>query len=187
MNYKLLFENIGLFTLEEYLKYAQNNFYYGWIDKNGETHFGVNSANNYSLQSPDELLNSKVGICWDLTELSRAFFDSMTDFKFETYYLFYDDGAGCPSHTFLVLYNDKSFYYFSGIHKFDSVETLLSKAISIFLANNVFCGNIPENYSLSNIFLYKYVKPKYHINGYEMREHINLSEKIGVSYDRKSI
>ena len=37
---------------------------------------------------------------------------------------------------------------------------------------------IPENYCAANISIYKYNTPKYHINGFEMRQHINNSKLI---------
>ena len=37
---------------------------------------------------------------------------------------------------------------------------------------------ILRKYRESSISIYKYVKPKYHINGFEMRNHINNSTKV---------
>ena len=34
---------------------------------------------------------------------------------------------------------------------------------------------VPKKYDDSKIYLYKYSKPQYHINGYEMRNHIDNS------------
>lgn len=94
------FEKLGILNIKGYFEFVRDNFRYGWVDNNGVQHLGVNDAESYSLQSPSELLKSRIGICWDLTELSRSFFEAMTDLKFETYYIFYDDNIGCPSHTF---------------------------------------------------------------------------------------
>ena len=49
---------------------------YGWVDKNGLIHNEVddNFASLYMLQSPKEILNSKVGVCWDQVELERYYF-----------------------------------------------------------------------------------------------------------------
>ena len=106
------FIKLGLTTINEFFEYMQNQFKYGWIDKDGNKHDGVNDARTYSLQSPSELLNSHLGICWDMTELYRSFFENMTDLKYETYYLFYDDNKGCPSHSILVFYNNDKVYWF---------------------------------------------------------------------------
>lgn len=37
---------------------------------------------------------------------------------------------------------------------------------------------VTKNYDDKNIFIYQYNKPKYHINGYEMRDYINNSKLI---------
>lgn len=198
MNYRDLFENLGIFTKEDLFKFIQTYFKYGWIDVFGKMHSGVNDALNYSLQEPCELLNSKKGICWDITELCRCFFQTMTSLDFETYYIFYDDDKGCPSHSILVYYENNKVYWFepmfndsncyhSGIFAFDSVNSLINSVIKVFLDKLILDGKIKNNYDISKVFVYEYDSPSYHINGCEMRNHIDLSRKIEVSYDRKSL
>lgn len=184
------FEKLGILSIMDYFRFAQQNFKYGWIDKYGNKHLGVNDAATYSLQSPLELLKSRVGICWDLTELSRSFFEEMTDLKIETYYLFYDDNAGCPCHTFLVFYKNGKVYWFepmcnvssfcySGIYQFENISVLLNQVCEVFLKiNSKYYSLLPNNYNPDKIFLYKYEKFPYHINGHEVRNHIDNSEKI---------
>ena len=41
-------------------------------------------------------------------------------------------------------------------------------------------GKIPANYQDDDIHIYQYERPKYHINGYEMRQHIDHSKKINI-------
>lgn len=73
MDYKMIFTENGLIDIDNFFTYMQNNFLYGWIDKDGNKHYGINDAQTYSLQSPSELLKSHIGICWDMTELYRCF------------------------------------------------------------------------------------------------------------------
>lgn len=192
------FEKLGLLNINDYFEFAKNNFSCGWIDNNGNKHFGVNDALSYSLQSPSELLKTRIGICWDLTELSRSFFEEMTDLRFETYYLFYDDNAGCPSHTFLVFYYSNKVYLFepmyndsnscyNGINVYDSLKELLKAATREFIKSMLLRKNIPTNFDRDQLYIYKYIKPRYHINRCEMRNHINASERIDVLCDRKSL
>lgn len=108
-------------------------------------------------------MNNKLAICWDQTELYRDYFENMTNLKYETYYLLYEDEKGCPSHTILVYYNNNKVYWFEPMFQ--------NKAC-------YYSGMIPKNYDEKNILIYQYNKPKYHINGYEMREHINNSKLI---------
>ncbi len=170
-------------NIEKFFKYCQNEFMYGWIDQDGKRHEGVNDGKVYYLQSPKELKKSKLGICWDMTELYRDYFAKMTNLKYETYYLLYDDGKGCPSHTILVYYKDDKVYwfepmfhnYYSGIHQYETINILLNdfkdKWIKYAILNNL----VPKKYNHSSISIYKYDKPKYHINGFEMRNHIDNS------------
>ncbi len=186
MNYKKYFENNNLTTINEFLKYMQSNFYYGWIDKFGNKHKGSNDADLYSLQTPNELLTSHLGICWDMTELARCFFKNMTSLKFETYYLFYDDDKGCPSHSILVFYDNDSVYWFEpmfndnicfygGIHKYNNIFELLKDFKRIFIKNALLKKFINPDYDKEKFYIYKYEQPKYHINGHELREHIDNS------------
>ena len=49
---------------------------YGWVDNKGCIHKEVddNFASSYILQSPKEVLNSKVGVCWDQVEFRKILF-----------------------------------------------------------------------------------------------------------------
>lgn len=176
-------------TIEEFFDYCQKEFTYGWISQDNKRHNGQNDGRIYMLQSPEELMDSKLGICWDRTELYRDYFRHMTDFKYETYYLFYDDGKGCPSHTILVYYDNNKVYWFepmfqdsendySGIHVYKHIYDLLTDFKDKWIKWAILEKRIPENYKEENIFIYQYDKPNYHINGYEMRNHINHSKRV---------
>ena len=119
------------------------------------------------------------------------FFENMTSLKYETYYLLYDDNKGCPSHSILVFYDNNKVYWFepmfnekscfySGIHEYDNITKLLKDFKKKKKKNAVINELIPIDYNLSNIQIYKYTSPSKHINGYEMRNHINSSEVINV-------
>ena len=188
MDYKIIFTKMDLTTIKDFFDYMQKNFEYGWIDNNGQRHYGINDAKSYILQEPSELLESHLGICWDMTELYRCFFENMISLKYETYYLFYDDNKGCPSHSILVYYDNNKVYwfepmfndYYSGIHEYDNIRELLKDLMNVFIKNSLNKGLIPTNYNFDNIKVYKYRKPKFHINGYEMRNHIDKSEVINI-------
>ncbi len=53
-----------------------NNIEYGYKDKDNHLHFFIddNFSSNYVLQSPLEVLQNKVGVCWDQVELERSLF-----------------------------------------------------------------------------------------------------------------
>lgn len=68
--------------------------------------------------------------------------------------------------------------YYSGIHEYKNLQDLLNDFKKFWIKYAIINKMIPKNFDKSNIFIYKYNKPKYHINGYEMKEHINNSELI---------
>lgn len=176
-------------TISEFFGFCHNEIEFGWIDQKGTRHESINDGKTYYLQSPEELMISRLGICWDRAELYRDYFKSMTNLKYETYFLFYDDGQGCPSHSILVFYKDNKVYWFepmfqnkvynySGIREYDSITDLLNdfknKWIEIAILNQF----IPEDYNEDKLFIYRYDTPEYHINGYAMKDHIDDSELI---------
>lgn len=164
-----------------------NNIEYGFLDKDG-----YNLINDddkwekefylfYHLQSPDELLRTKCGVCWDQVELERELF-SKTDYKFYTYFIYIKDNDMLPSHTFLV-YEDNSKYYwfehswgvYKGIHEYNSLDDLFSELIIKFRDSH------PEVSKENMIYLYKYDKPKYGISCEEFYDFIDTQEKINVT------
>lgn len=186
MDSKKYFIEYKINDMQSFFNYARDSFKYGWMDQGKKFHQGVNDAENYCLQTPGELIESKIGICWDMTELYRYWFSIMTDLKQETYYIFYDDNMGCPSHSILVFYQDNLVFWFepmfysddfnySGIHQYAHISELLKDVKDVFIQYNILKKVIPEKYDESKIYLYKYTQPKYHINGYQMRNHINRS------------
>ena len=173
-------------SIDEFFEYCKNEFEYGWIDQDLKRHEGINDAETYYLQSPKELNSNKLGICWDMTELCRDYFENMTDLQYETYYLLYEDYKGCPCHTILVFYKNNKVYWFEpmfkdcfcGIHRYNNINDLLINFSKLWIEYAINEGLIPKDYIDNNILIYKYEKPKYHINGYEMRNHINNSKLI---------
>lgn len=157
---------------------------YGFLDKNGnnifdneEVEYIFNSA--YYLLSPEELLEKKVGVCWDQVELERKLF-SEANIKIETYFIFIDDKKNLPSHTFLVYYTDNKVYWFEhswydeqGIHEYKSLNELLNDVEIKFRKsseNEVETG--------LDIHIYKYKKPNYNITCDQFYEYIYTQEEI---------
>ena len=67
-----------------------NNINYGYLDINSNVHNSVDDkfSELYRLQSPNEILNNKVGVCWDQVELERYLF-SQKNVEFKTYFISY--------------------------------------------------------------------------------------------------
>lgn len=165
MEDKNIWEENKIVTMSDLFLFMQKEIMYGWVDQNGSKHEGVNDAETFCLQSPRELMKNKLGICWDMTELARNFFETKTDFKYETYYLFYDDDRGCPSHSVLVFYkNNKVYwfepmfqaekYYYSGIHEYPNIQKLLEDFKIKFIEFSLIQNRIPKDYHKNQFYLY---------------------------------
>ncbi len=191
MSYHDLFTAQGLTNIQAFYDFIQNNFHFGWMDQRGNYHHEANTANGYALQSPAELIKSQIGNCWDLTELYRCWFSNMTNLPAETYFIFYDDHAGCPSHAILVYYRDNQVYWFepifgdkdcdySGIHNYNNIKELLTDFKNKFIQISLIRSTIPETYLPEQVKLYRYQKPRYHSTGAEIRNHIDKSELVTI-------
>ena len=137
--------------------------------------------NFYYLQSPEELLKTKCGVCWDQVELERKLFnDSHIDC--DTYFIYIDDHANLPSHTFLTFQLNNKYYWFEhswhdmgGIHEYDSLKALLSDVKIKFIDSRKNEIDASLGY---DTYIYKYNRPKYHISYDEFYDYIKTQERI---------
>ena len=157
---------------EEQIMKLMNTIDYGWIDKNKTKHIDDFEffSNEYILQSPEELVNSKLGTCWDQVELEREFFKNNKTIK--TFFIVNYDNKKTPTHTFLTYKKGNNYYWFEhswekfrGIHQYNSLELLLKDVYNKFVENEL------ESNSNKNIIIYEYSKPKYHISVQEFYKH----------------
>ncbi len=139
--------NLGIwnyYTDEEIMK-LMAQISYGWIDKYDNRNYEVNEdfSNNYILQSPQQVLWTKIGVCWDQVELERYYFDN-TKINKKTYFLCYYDDNKCPTHTFLVYEKNNCYYWFEHswekyrcIHTFNSIQDLLNNVKTKFIESEL--------------------------------------------------
>lgn len=132
----------------------------------------------YYLQTPDELLETKCGVCWDQVELERILFQD-NNISFKTYFIYIVDNDMLPSHTFLTFtYNNKHYWFehswgaYKGIHEYESELELLLDVKKIFLSEHSY---VSKNYFL---YIYEYEKPKDHISCEEFYEYIETQKLI---------
>jgi hypothetical protein len=132
-----IFEKIK--TPDELLVYMQGNIKYGYVGKNNQKAYtpdnedmDSNFLEEYYLQTPEELLESKHGVCWDDVELEREWF-SKQNYEFKTFLLIFakESSNNLPTHTFLAYKNNDKFYWFesafkqcAGIHEFENLNDL---------------------------------------------------------------
>ncbi len=153
-------------TILEILK-RMDNIKYGFTDLNGNI-YEPNKKNyrevfptEYRLKRNDELLKTNYGVCWDQVELERYMLEK-EGIECSSYGIVcYDDNLD-PTHTFIVVNDDKKYYWvdhawqiYSGINEYDTLLELLQdvkeKFITMLREDNVFSDSI---------FMYQYDKPR---------------------------
>lgn len=161
-----------------------NQIDYGWMDKNFKFHREVNNlfSNNYILQEPREVVQNKVGICWDQVELERHYFKN-NDWNIKTYFIVYYDNDKCPTHTFLSFQKNDNYFWFEhawekfrGIHQYSSLKELLTDIKSKFIENE-----LNNNYDQTNLVIFEYQKPKYHISVQQFYRHCEFGKRIDLN------
>lgn len=157
---------------------------YGFKDE-----FGINIINNlqkwesefddfYYLQTPEELLETKCGVCWDQVELERKLF-SDNNINAKTYFIFLKEKDMLPSHTFLTFQNNNKYYWFEhswglykGIHEYTDLDIMLKDIVSKFKESH---KEISVN---AKLFLYEYNTPPKHIKCNEFYKYIESQKRI---------
>lgn len=162
-----------------------NDIEYGFKDKNGDNIINTDFEKwenefykFYYLQTPEELLQSKCGVCWDQVELERQLFQEH-HIKCKTYFIYIVDNDMLPSHTFLTYENHGKHYWFEhswgtykGIHEYETELELLLDIKEIFKKEHDY---VSDN---SFLYIYEYQKPKKHITCEEFYQYIETQKII---------
>lgn len=165
----------------EDLMVIMNDIKYGYMDNKGEIHNDANDefSELYKLQSPQETLENKIGVCWDQVELERYLFKKK-NIEFKTYFIVHYDNDRCPTHTFLIYKDNNKYYWFEhswerfrGIHEYQSLKELLFDIRDKFIKYELDNDFVPEN-----LVLHEYKKPKYHISVQEFYNHCDCGTYI---------
>ena len=153
----------------------------GWmdIDKNVYLNTEKGFKKKYVLSKPEEVIEHKVGTCYDQVELERVFFKQL-GLKFNTYFMIYYDAKKLFTHTFVVYEEKEKFYWFEhaweqnrGVHEYLSLYDLLKDVKEKFQKNNKvkFIGT-------DYLCIYKYRKPKFHISLKDFYKHCENGENV---------
>ena len=137
-----------------------------------------NDFNNfYYLQSPEELLESKCGVCWDQVELERYLFNKK-NILCKSYFIFMKEEDMLPSHTFITYKNNNKYYWFEhswnkykGIHEYNNEQLLLQDIINKF----------KEEHGNYKTYIYEYNTPLYHIKCNDFYKYIETQKYIDIN------
>jgi len=163
---------------EELLAYMEKNIEYGYVGRennyiysSGDVNFDNNFDNEYFLQTPEQLLSSKRGVCWDQAELERFWF-LKKEYESKVYFLMFakEKLNNLPTHTFLVYKNNDKFYWFEnsfgsqkGIHEYEDFDSLIEdvKEKQFEYAKKK-CGAVADDFK--DIKFCEYETPKFGCN-----------------------
>ena len=152
---------------------------YGYLYQGKDISETEDLAKYYTLNSPEKTIKDKMGVCWDQVELERYLFDKK-NIKFNTYFIVYYSDNICPTHTFLIYKIDGDYYWFEhswekyrGIRKYSSENSALNDIKEKFINDE-----LNNNYDDTNLFIFKYSKPRYGINLLEFYHHCENGEEV---------
>lgn len=155
---------------------------YGWVDKNGAKHTNMaHYAEKYMLQMPDQLLKSKLGVCWDQIELQRKLFADV-DIATRSFFIVHYDEDKCPTHTFMLFEHDnKTFWYehawatMRGLHEYDNLKS------AIFDIRNKFINSeLSGKYNPQNLVIYEYDAPKKNLSCLDFYKYCEKGKQVQI-------
>ena len=98
-------------NFKEFSSYVKN-IKFGFIDQNNKVHLDTfaNPTNFYKLQTPEQLLESNVGLCFDIVELYRKY---LTDHSIacESYFIEYKTDNVLECHAFIIEQGSNKLWY----------------------------------------------------------------------------
>jgi hypothetical protein len=166
------FEHIK--TPEELLTFMKSNIKYGFVGKDDNKIYspehedwGISEEPVHDLQSPEKLLVSKHGTCWDQTELERSWF-AKHNYEFKTFLSMVNPGKEIsqknPAHTFLTYKDGEKWKWFenslgddNGIYEFTNLGSVID-AVKERVVNNAIRNGATEE-ELKNFMSLDYEKP----------------------------
>ena len=182
-------------TPEELLEFMNKYINYGFVAENktyddwsSDGEFQQACRSIWKLASPEKLLNTGYGHCWDQVELERDWF-SKHNYEFKTIFIWFllDYDNNYITHTYLV-YKDKddsSWNYFEhadrnnvGIYKFDDYYSAIKFQRQKHIDFNKQVGNKIDDEILNHLHIYEYEHPAYGSNMNEFLNNIFISNEI---------
>lgn len=183
MNSNKLYENIFdktkyelIDTPYELFIYMHFNIAYKWMDQTGRFHEQLNPKmyQEYSLMTPQEVVNNHCGICVDQVELERDWFEKH-NYQYEVLNIQIFRENDAPGHVFLVYFENDEWHWFEnawgdnkGIHSYATREELIEAVKHKFIVQN----NIYEQ-ELDNLTIATFPKYPSHFSYEQMDDYDN--------------
>ncbi len=155
---------------------------YGWVDSDGGKHTDMaHYAEKYMLQMPDQLIESRLGVCWDQVELQRKLFADAGITTHSFFIVLYDENK-CPTHTFILFEHDnKTFWYehawaaMRGLHEYSNLKAAISDIRNKFIENE-----LGGKYDSQNLVIYEYDAPKENLSCLGFYKHCENGKQIQI-------
>lgn len=172
----------------EHLSTIMRPIRYGYLHKSGKKIISYDFDEEefwygYKLQTPQEVIDNKLGVCWDQVEFERAYCEKH-EIPCNTYFSI--SGRNGGTHTFLVFKTeDNKLYYFENSwQRFRGIHGPFTSVKDIFKTNRKQdIEQSPKNINKSLRF-FKYGKPQYGCGSEEFQrfamKHLVYTIKGGV-------
>lgn len=164
-----------------------DEFSYGYVDVNKEVHttIDIEFDEKYVLRTNLEIIDNKVGCCFDHVEAVRYLYDSNNVENPKSYFILNENGDKYPhGHTIILAQIDNYYYWYSP--DYDDVYGKLRKYESINLAlkelKALFVKTIEGSYTDANIIIYEYSKPLDNINCEQFYIHCRNGKLINIEW-----
>ena len=180
-------------TPKELLEYMNKNIIYGFVGKNGKRYHDMFSeewndwASQCFVQNGEDVLESKIGTCWDQVELERLWFERK-GYTVHTFFMWFEVNRenDFPTHTFLIYEHDNKFYWFEnafeserGIYEFSSLDEAIECVKSKYVKyTRINCADASLG-DMNCLAVYEYSKPANHLGVNEYLNHVTATKYIG--------
>lgn len=178
----------NLKTPLELMQFLEKNIKYGYLAEGRiftEPFISGDMDKYYRLRTDKDLINTGYGVCWDVVELERSFFEHHK-IEHECYFIqaFKTRAEGGPTHTILLFKEEDKWKWFeytwttyAGIHEYqskkDALEDILKKHLQYATKEQ------------NDIRLYKYQKAQAGLNTFEFINHCYTGESIPLTKNKR--
>lgn len=147
------------------IKDKLNTIKLGYRDKDGNLYsaFKWNFKEIFYLQNPKQLIESKIGTCFEQVELERELISKL-GVDLRTYFIHYPSENYDIAHSFLIYKDSKKYYWvenawlkYKGLHVYNTKEELFNDVLEKFVET------IPDG-EFKKVKMYLYEKPRFGIN-----------------------